>query len=95
MAMELPEELCLKYPFPYLQICFYLLLSGENRYMTFAAARLLDRMHAFSRKATAYRNIILAEIIVISRVTGFGQYGCGNEPLEEAAGCSAAGSPRY
>lgn len=39
----------------------------------------------FSARDCEYRNIILAEIIVISRVTGFGQYGCGNEPLEEAA----------
>ena len=85
MALELPEEQCLKYPFPYLQICFYLLLSGEKRYITFGG-RLLDKMYGwFSARDCEYRNIILAEIIVISRVTGFGQYGCGNEPLEEAA----------
>jgi LuxR family maltose regulon positive regulatory protein len=85
MVMELPKELCVKYPFPYLQICFYLLLSGEKRYIT-CGGELLDRMHAFySESDCAYKNTILAEIIVISRVTGFGQYGCGNEPLEEAA----------
>jgi len=85
MALELPETLCLKYPFPYLQICFYLLLSGEKRYITFGG-RLLDKMYGwFSENDWENKNIILAEIIVISRVTGFGQYGCGNEPLEEAA----------
>ena len=85
MALELPEQMCLKYPFPYLQICFYLLLSGENRYIQFSG-KLLDRMHGyFSENSDTYQNIILAELIVISRVTGFGQYGCGNEPLEEAA----------
>jgi len=85
MANELPENTCLRYPFPFLQICFYLLLSGQNRYMTFAGT-LLDRMNDFFAESSyEYRDIILAEIIVISRVTGFGQYGCGNEPLEEAA----------
>ena len=85
LAAELPEELCLQYPFPYLQICFYLLLSGEKWDMRIGG-RLLEKMHAFfSESDCGHRNIILAEIIVISRVTGFGQYGCGNEPLEEAA----------
>jgi hypothetical protein len=44
-------------------------------------------MHAFfsGERLCGHRDIILAELIVISRVTGFGQYGCGNEPLEEAA----------
>ena len=85
MVTELSEDACVKYPFPFLQICFFLLLSGENQYMTYAG-RLLDKMNGFFTESNSeYKDIILAEIIVISRVTGFGQYGCGNEPLEEAA----------
>lgn len=84
MATELPEDMCLKYPFPYLQICFYLMLSGERRYQQYAEKLLTMMQEAFSIGEHPYRDIILAELIIIFRVTGFGQYGVGNETLEEA-----------
>lgn len=84
MAMELPDDTCLNYPFPYLQICFYLLLSGEKRYIRFSR-RLLDRMQQyFETHEAPYRNNILGELIVISRVTGFGHIDGDEEPLEKA-----------
>ena len=84
MAMDLPDDMCLKYPFPYLQICFYLMLSGEKRYQQYAGKLLLMMQNTFSQKEHPYRDIIRAELIIIFRVTGFGQYGVGNETLEEA-----------
>ena len=88
MVTALPDDFCLKYPFPYLQIVFYLLLSGKSLYLRFAG-RLLNRMREyFSSQGTEelpQRNIILGELIVISRVTGFGQLEGDGEPLEQAA----------
>lgn len=85
MAMELPDETCLQYPFPYLQICFYLLLSGEKRYCMFAGKLLTMMQEYFAGKDTLLNDIILGELLVISRVTGFGQLKGDGEPLEEAA----------
>lgn len=85
MAMELPDDMCLKYPFPYLQICFYLLLSGQRRYHLFAEKLLAKMQVYYSVNARPYSNIILGELLVISRVTGFGQMEGEGEPLEEAA----------
>ncbi|MDD3335107.1 MAG: LuxR C-terminal-related transcriptional regulator [Eubacteriales bacterium] len=85
MAMELPDDMCLTYPFPYLQICFYLLLSGEKRYRIFAGKLLTMIRETFSTNGAPYSNIILGELLVISRVTGFGQLEGESEPLEEAA----------
>lgn len=85
MAMELPDEMCLQYPFPYLQICFFLLLSGEKRYRLFAGKLLTMMREHFAKSDMKYSNIILGELLVISRVTGFGQLEDEGEPLEEAA----------
>lgn len=85
LTMELPEELCLKYPFPYLQICFYLLLSGEKRYLLFAGKLLTMMRSYFASSDYKYRDTILGELLVISRITCFGQREGEGEPLEEAA----------
>ena len=84
MVMELPEDTCLKYPFPYLQICFYLMLSGEKRYQQYAGKLLAMMQESFTQSGHPHRDVILAELIIIFRITGFGQYGVGNETLEEA-----------
>lgn len=85
MAMELPDEMCLKYPFPYLQITFYLMMSGEKRYQLFAEKLLIKMREYFTASDYEYRNIILGEQLIISRVSGFGQLDGKGEPLEEAA----------
>ena len=85
MVTELDEEECIKYPFPYLQICFFLLLSGKKRYMEFAEKTLNLMRDYFEESDSVYRNTILGEIIIISRTTGFGQIDGSEEPLEKAA----------
>ena len=85
MAMGLPEELCEKYPFPYMQIIFYMLLSGVKRNKLFAQ-RLFNRLRTYYTEHDGpERDIILGELIVISRVTGYGQLEVEGDPLVEAA----------
>lgn len=85
MAESLPDAFCIKYPFPYLQIGFYLLLSGQKRYVQLAR-RLLDLMREhFAASDTSYRNVILGELLIISRATNFDRLDSEQEPLEEAA----------
>ena len=79
----LPPEKCLAYPFPYLQLVFYMILSGERQPMLFAG-KIHGMMRAyFTEHADApYRDAILGELIVIARVTDFERYE--GEPLYEA-----------
>lgn len=85
LAMSLPDEKCLAYPFSYLQIIFYMVLSGEKRYLTFAT-HLIAMMHdRFFASKDPRRDRILGELLVISRVAGFGSFSTESEPLEEAA----------
>lgn len=84
LAMTLPDDLCLKYPFPYLQICFFLLLRGDKQYHPYAGRLFKIMQESFSQGDHPYRNIILAELIIIARATGFDFYQSDNDPLAEA-----------
>lgn len=85
LTMTLPDDLCLKYPFSYLQICFFLLLRGDKQYHPYAERLFRMMQEYFSQNEHPYKNIILAELIIISRSTGFGFFNMKNDPLEEAA----------
>lgn len=85
MAMGLPDEMCIKYPFPYLQIIFFLLLSGKETNMKLAARMMETMRDHFTEEKDPYSDTILGELIVISRATGFGQIEGTSEPLEEAS----------
>lgn len=85
LTMTLPDDLCLKYPFSYLQICFFLLLRGDKQYHPYAERLFQMMQDFFSQNEHPYKNIILAELMIISRSTGFGFFNMRNDPLEEAA----------
>ena len=85
VSERLPDDECTIYPFPYLQIIFFLLLSGEPRNVRIANAMHRTMQEYFSSHEHPYRNRILGELIVISRITGFGDVPKGIEPLEEAS----------
>jgi LuxR family maltose regulon positive regulatory protein len=85
LATQLPEDYCLKYPFPYLHIIFILLLSGDQQLIRFACG-LHERMRQYFTTAEhPYRDLLLGELIVISCVFGFAEQDGEHEPLEEAA----------
>lgn len=79
----LPAEKCIEYPFPYLQLIFYMLFSGDKQPMLLAGSMLEMMQQYFSTHETEYRNTILGELTVIARVTDFVKYE--GEPLYEAA----------
>lgn len=83
-AMTIPTEKCFEYPFPYLQLIFYMMLSGQKQPMMFAG-KLHGMMTEYftANKDSKYRDTILGELIIIGRVTDFVSYE--GEPLIEAA----------
>ncbi len=85
LALELPQDYCIRFPFPYLQICFFLLLSGKDRYRLFAEKLMKEMQEYFKDSDYQCRNIILGEMLVIGRVSGYGQIEPNQEPLKEAA----------
>lgn len=85
LADHLPDDECIAHPFPSIQIIFYLLLSGDAHGVRMAKHQLETMQAYFSSHAHPHRDTILGELLVISRVTGFGSIPEGTEPLEEAS----------
>jgi len=85
LAERMPEDECTKHPFPFLQIVFFLFLSGDPRNVRIARAMHKTMEEYFSTHEHPERNRILGELLVISRVTSFGELPEGVEPLEEAS----------
>lgn len=86
MVTELPAETCLTYPFPYLQLLFCMLLSGQKQAVTYAG-KLLTMMRTYFTERTdaPWRDDILGELLVIARVAGFGSFEGEEEPLVRAS----------
>ena len=86
MVTELPAEACLTYPFPYLQLLFCMLLSGQKQAVLYAG-KLLTMMRTYFTEHTdaPWRDDILGELLVISRVAGFGSFEGEEEPLMQAS----------
>lgn len=85
MVEHLPDDECTKYPFPFLQIIFFLMLSGDPHKVRIASAMHTTMKDYFSTHEHPHKNRILGELLVISRVTSFGAVPEGAEPLEEAS----------
>lgn len=85
IASDLPKEYCLRYPFPYLRICFFLMLTGKRSSIRFARVIYQMMEDHFSQHEHPYRNRILGELLIIARVNGFGQFEGPDELLEQAS----------
>jgi|GEM_PF-970626 len=85
IVSHFPDDWCFRYPFPYLQLIFKMILSGESRYVAKGKSLLLQMEEYFTHHPYPNKEIIQGELIIISRVTGFGHISSKTEPLEEAA----------
>lgn len=85
VAENRPLEECAQYPFAYLQIIFFMMLSGQSRHTAYAARLFAEMTARYAQPETQDERTILGELIVIGRVTGFGAGSQGEEPLERAA----------
>lgn len=85
LVERLPSEECIAHPFPYIQIIFFLLLSGDPHNVRMGRHLMETMQTYFSAHDHPHRDVILGEILVISRVVGFGDIPDDIEPLEEAA----------
>jgi len=82
---ELPESTCLKYPFPYLQIIFFLMISGNAAYFE-TGRKLLERLSdSFSDSEAPNSGIIRGECLVIRRLGGLDPPERWNVLLKKAA----------
>lgn len=85
VAMEQPVADCLVYPLTYLQIVFYLLMSGEKQPIAFALKLMNIMKQHINEIDSTQRNHVSGELIVISRITGYGDYYSDNDALIEAS----------
>lgn len=84
VVTELPEDVCLKYPFPYLQIIFFLMVSGNANYFE-TGKKLLGRIEAnFAGSEAPDAGMIRGECLVIRRLGNFSPPECWNDMLKEA-----------
>ncbi len=86
VASQLPEDRCLAYPFAYLQVVFFALLSPQPTCRAFGMKQLGIMWDCFSQADDPQGRRIHGELIVIRRVFGFGDdVEKGHDPLNDAA----------
>jgi len=91
MVSKLPEDYCIIYPFPYLHMVFFMLLSGNRAYMALGR-HIQEKMKNYfwgtygnERITQEEWNIVKGELEVISRVVGFTSDDVSNDSLVEAS----------